>query len=297
VSLSKEPVFSELKNHYVVGYRNIMGEPYAGNSGTHKPNGNAVDTTNGAGPHNIQMFVMNPDGTVVHCLPGFWNANDLVHELELARKLNDVYMNRELSPELKAKQFAALQRDHVRFHSAEMQARSHLQGFDMKAEAHKPNSDCIKDRSLLGEEWGPGSCEAFKTTDVIMHERMASRPFKSYSQFDVAKFSDYGTDFYDKHEDALDENGHMVAAEEGGMKVEPIKNARSIQSAAARAASAGGTCNNGMCPAPATQALVPRGKKHHAHAAAPHAPIVPKTYVKTYGSVNPAKKFSGGVGL
>lgn len=73
-----------------------MNEPYAGNSGTHKSRGNAVDTTSGAGLHNIQMFVMNPDGTVIHCLPGFWNPQDLADELTLARKLNDLSLKMEL---------------------------------------------------------------------------------------------------------------------------------------------------------------------------------------------------------
>ena len=48
-----------------------MGEPYAGNSGTHMPRGNAIETTNGAGSHNIQMFLMNPDGDSVEEHQGF----------------------------------------------------------------------------------------------------------------------------------------------------------------------------------------------------------------------------------
>ncbi len=43
--------------------------------------------------------------------------------------------------------------------------------------------------------------EAFKTTDVIMHERMSAHPFEQYSQFNVAAFADYGKQKYDKHED------------------------------------------------------------------------------------------------
>jgi len=260
VSLSKEPVYSELKNHFDCGYRNIMNEPYAGNSGTHKPGGNAVDTTNGAGPHNIQMFVMNPDGTVVHCLPGFWNPQDLAGELTLARKLNDLYNNQELSAELKDKQYAAMQMEHVRFHSSEMQERSHLQGFDAKHEAHKPGSDFIKDRAMLGEEWGPESCKAFKTTDVVMHERMAKRPFLSYQQFDVASYSDYGTATYDKHEDSLAEDGSHPAAEEKPMKLEWIKNPSAMRGAPP--------------PCASTKRVV-------AHA----APPVRKVYVHTYGQL------------
>ena len=47
----------------------------------------AVFTTNGAGPHNIQMFVLAPDGTVLTCLPGYWQSDDLAGELNLAEDL------------------------------------------------------------------------------------------------------------------------------------------------------------------------------------------------------------------
>ena len=245
-----------------------MGEPYAGNSGTHKPNGNAVDTTNGAGPHNIQMFIMNPDGTVVHCLPGFWNAQDLVTELQLGRKLNDLYNNHELTADLKAKQFARLQEEHIRFHPAEMTERSKLQGFDAKHEAMKPGSDFVKDKSMLAGEWGAHCMQGLKTTDVVMHERMAKRPFMSYSSFDVAQFANYGTETYDKHEDALDENGQHIAAE-GPMKFEPIKNPKSLEQARREA---------GAHPIPGVCASK--------HAVAVVAPVRSRaSYVKTYGVI------------
>jgi hypothetical protein len=221
VSLSQEPAYSELKNHFVCGYRNIMGERYAGNSGTHTMRGNAVDTTNGAGPHNIQMFVMNPDGTVLHCLPGYWSAADLASELDFGRKLNYLYQNNSLSAQQKAEQFRDLQLAHVRLHSSEMRARSQLQGFDAKHEAHKRHSDFVKDSQALADgNWGPQSYAALKTTDEVVHERMAQRPFVSYSHFDVAKFADYGTSTYDKHEDSLDENGRMI----GEHNIQWIKN-------------------------------------------------------------------------
>jgi hypothetical protein len=40
-----------------------------------------------------------------------------------------------------------------------------------------------------------------KTTDQVVHERMAQRPYVPYDQFDVEKFSDYGQLRYDKKED------------------------------------------------------------------------------------------------
>lgn len=253
MSLSKEPAYSELKNHFVCGYKNIMGEAYAGNSGTHTMRGNAVDTTNGAGSHNIQMFMMTPDGTVLHCLPGYWNPNDLSSEIQLALKLNDLYNNNSISPSTKMVSYYRMQMDHVRQHPSDEAARSELQGFDMKAEAHKPKSDFVKDRSYIqGDHWGPESHLAFKTTDVVMHERMANRPFLPYQRFDVAHFCDYGTHTYDKHEDNLDENGRMV----GEAAFVPIKNGKSM--AAVRAA---------------------------AHPGASAAAASPRVYVKTYGVV------------
>jgi hypothetical protein len=228
VSLSKEPAYSQLKNHYVCGYKNIMGEPYAGNSGTHTTRGNAVDTTNGAGGHNIQLFVMTADGVVLHCLPGYWNPHDLAAELQLGLKINDVYNNSTASHSDKVAQFSRLQLEHVRAHTSEMTGRSRLQSFDMRHEARNPRSDFVKDRSYIqGDHWGPDAYLAFRTTDEVMHQRMAQRPFKPYGNFDVAKFCDYGTTTYDKHEDSLDESGRMVAET---AVFEPIKNRKTMSS-------------------------------------------------------------------
>jgi hypothetical protein len=224
VSLSAEPAYSELKNHFVCGYRNIMGERYAGNSGSHGMNGNAVDTTNGAGPHNIQMFVIDPDGTVIHCLPGYWNSVDLAYELEFARKLDNVHNDHALSDANKNVQFTALQLNHSREHSPDMVARSRLQDFDAKFESTRKQSDFVKDPQLLqNTAWGPASLAAFRTTDQVFHQRMATMPFVPYSSFQTAKFCDYGQHTYDKHEDALDEDGRLV----GDHEVKWIKNAAS----------------------------------------------------------------------
>ena len=47
----------------------------------------------------------------------------------------------------------------------------------------------------------PKQQDEFKTTDQIVHERMAARPFVKYADFDVAAFSDYGRPKYDKKQD------------------------------------------------------------------------------------------------
>jgi hypothetical protein len=225
VSLSQEPALSILKKYMVCGYKDISGEPYAGMSGRHDREGNAVNTTNGAGPHNIQMFILSSDGTVLTCLPGYWAPQDLVTEIGFAAKLDKVWKDPHLSRTQKDQIFSQMQLAHVQEHSKGMVNRSHLQGFDANYEAQKPNSDAIKRpahqvAAAYGGEWGgssgsPGwtgsgnhlAASAFKTTDEIMHERMAKRPFVSYDRFDVATFSDYGLWRYDKEEDARLANG------------------------------------------------------------------------------------------
>ena len=83
MSLSNASVLSVLKNQYICGYKNITGASYAGRSGKHDPAAPAVVTTNGAGPHNVQMFFLSPEGNVLHCLLGYWAPNDLLVEIRL----------------------------------------------------------------------------------------------------------------------------------------------------------------------------------------------------------------------
>lgn len=216
MSLSQEPAFSALKEHFVCGVRDITEEPYCGLSGRHDTGGNAVNTTNGAGPHNMQLFMLAADGTVLHCLPGFWNANDLVEEMKFADSLNGVWTNQKLSPGQKLKQFKQMQLAHVEEHSPAMVKRSKMQGFDQKYEAaHRwGTSDTIADRTLITSDMlqngGPKlPQEAFKTTDLIVHERMAARPFVPIGRFDTAAFVDYGKPKYDKHEDMRNADGSV----------------------------------------------------------------------------------------
>ncbi len=205
MSLSKEPAFSLLHNNFVCGYKDISNEPYAGNSGAHSTNANAVETTNGAGSHNIQMFIMDPDGTVLHCMPGYWNPNDLAGELRLGQQLETVWRNHSLTPEQKNSEFARMQMEHYQHHSHDLVARSHMQGFDRQHELMKKGmADTLRSSP---SPFGADGDDLVKTTDEIMHERMSKRPFMAYSSFDTAKFADYGTRFYDKHEENLDETG------------------------------------------------------------------------------------------
>jgi hypothetical protein len=215
VSLSQEPALSALKENFVCGVRDITGEPYAGLSNRHEVTGNAVNTTNGAGPHNLQLFMLSADGTVLECLPGYWNPNDLVEEMKFASRLNEVWQDQHLSSTQKNQEFRQMNLAHIEEHSPQMVRRSKMQGFDQKYEAeHRLNtSDTIANRNMITPNMlmpgGKLPQAAFKTTDEIMHERMAVRPFLPISRFDVANFVEYGKPKYDKHEDARNSDGSV----------------------------------------------------------------------------------------
>jgi hypothetical protein len=204
VSLSSDPTFSVLKNEFVCGWRDISGEPWSGISGRYEPDDGAVWTTNGAGPHNIQMFVLAPDGTVLHCLPGYWESHDLAEELAFAQKIAKVWRDPSLSRAQKDARFRTMNLDHVKQHSQEMVGRSEMQGFDKKFEARRAGrSDCILREDSIQPRLRPRRDDAFKTTDQIVHERMAARPFVPYGEFDVERFTDYGRQKYDKKQALL----------------------------------------------------------------------------------------------
>jgi len=200
-----------LKNDFVCGYRDISSQRYAGASGKHRPDGNAVDTTNGAGPHNLQMFILSPDGIVLHCLPGYWSSADLARELQFAQELNKLWVDPALSLEEKRQRFSEMQIAHIDEHSQAEQRRSHMQGFDVQYEAkHRLYStDVFYNPQAVDPAGDRMPPRAVKTTDVIMHERMAARPFVPYSDFDVAAFADYGKPMYDKHEDFRSADGQI----------------------------------------------------------------------------------------
>jgi hypothetical protein len=203
VSLSNDSVLNALKNGFVCGYKNITGEPYAGRSGHHDPTAPAVLTTNGAGPHNVQMFFLSKDGVVLQCLPGFWAPADFLYEMRFALGLNKLWLNDQVPLETKKRLFSQAQLQDIPRHPADMVARSHLQSFDAQHESKKTKgqSDFI---FRPGDYRPPIQSKAMhnlKTTDQVVHERMARRPFVPYDDFDVADFSNYGKERYDKKEE------------------------------------------------------------------------------------------------
>jgi hypothetical protein len=203
VTLSHDALIRTLNSRFVCGFKNIKDEPYCGKSGQHDPDTPAVLTSNGAGPHNVQIFVLSGDGTVLHCLPGFWTPDDLLTELQFAQSLNRVWKDPHLSRAAKDKRFTEANRKHAQVHPLAMRARSQLQGFDEKKERTKADSDfkvqagqqptvTLTRRGLKLSD--------MKTVDQVVHERMAQRPFVPYEEFDVAAYVDYGQLRYDKHE-------------------------------------------------------------------------------------------------
>lgn len=214
MSLSQEPAFSALKNYFVCGTKDITDEPYAGESGRHDNFGNAVVTTNGAGPHNIQMFMLSADGTILNVLPGYWAPQDLVYEMGLANQLNRVWMSNQYTRAQKDQLFKQMHLAHIAQHPKDMVRRSHLQGFDAKYEGENKlhTSDFIRNAAAIEHPANPNqkwSAANFKTTDEVMHERLATHGFEKYERFNVAAFSDYGKQRYDKMEDAMRSDGHV----------------------------------------------------------------------------------------
>ena len=73
MSLPHQAVYPMLKSDFVLGWKNIIREDYVGRSHGYTSRQTSVGTTNGAGPHNVQIFVLSPELVVLHALPGFWH--------------------------------------------------------------------------------------------------------------------------------------------------------------------------------------------------------------------------------
>ncbi len=194
MSLASDSVLSILKNDFVVGWKNINREDYVGSSHGYKCDEAAVGTTNGAGPRNIQMFVLSRGSRVVHCLPGFWHPEDLAVELQHAKVLHRLWVDDRPNTD-KSAMFARIQMTALRTHSKAMTARSSWQGFDAKNEKMRLESG-PRDTFYYDDQ---GQAKALKPINVLVHERMAKRPFLSFRKFDTEQFIDYGRPYYDNN--------------------------------------------------------------------------------------------------
>ena len=82
MTLSNDQVLAALNRHFVCAWKNIKGaNAWVGTSNTHLPANPAIEVTNCAGHHNVQMFFLTSDGRVLHGLPGYWNPRHFVEEL------------------------------------------------------------------------------------------------------------------------------------------------------------------------------------------------------------------------
>jgi hypothetical protein len=189
-----------LQSDFVVGWQNIYREDFVGYSNAYYRGHTAVGTTNGAGPHNIQIFVLSPDLVVLHALPGFWHPDDLARELRFAKVLARLWEDQDRTREQKDDMFRRLQLAEVRRHPAETFARSTWQGFDARIEMQKLKQG-PRDTFLLQPDGTPildqHGRPRMKPINMLTHERMAQRPFVPYEDFDVAAFIDYGNMHYD----------------------------------------------------------------------------------------------------
>jgi hypothetical protein len=202
VSLSQEPVFSLLKSDFVVGWKNIITEKYVGESFGYTCDQTAVGTTNGAGPHNVQIFVLSPDLTVLHALPGFWHPEDLAQELRFAEVLNRLWQDKSRNRAQKNEMFSRLQLAEYKNHSVATTLRSSWQGFDAKNEQQRREGGKQRDTFLTSADGAVRERRGrpvMKPINQLVHERMAQRPFVKFEDFDIAQFADYGRILYDNN--------------------------------------------------------------------------------------------------
>lgn len=193
MSLPDDEVFELLQNEFVLGWRNIWRESYTGYSNGYKPGQCAVHTTNGAGAHNMQIFVLAPDRTVLHALPGYWHPDDLARELRFALVLARLYEDEGRTLEQKRSMARLLHDAEIHRQTDETAARSGWQGFDQRAELARAQSE---ERDTVVVD-GEGNPVAMKPVNELVHERLLAQLFVPFDDFDIEGFIDYGTLHYD----------------------------------------------------------------------------------------------------
>jgi hypothetical protein len=191
VTLPDPEVLTMLSDRFVLGTQNIDREKHVGLSQGYRPNQTAIGTTNGAGGRNVQLVVLAADGTVLHVLPGFWHAEDLLPELRFALELNTLHRRTDLPAEGKLAMYRAMHRSFVRRLSPETLARSDWQGFDRHAEVERAQTEPGRDTFAEGG--------ALKPLCQLVHDRMVARPFRQLVDFDMESFVDYGRAYYDNN--------------------------------------------------------------------------------------------------
>jgi hypothetical protein len=207
VTLPNEEVMQLLNERFVVGARNIERDAHVGMSHGYRPDQTAVGTTNGAGGRNVQLLVLAHDQTVVHALPGFWHAEDLLAELRLALELHRLHVDDSLPADQKRVMFATLHRAHLRRHGDAAARRGAWQDFDVGhelARAEREPRDTVTT--------GPNGHRTVKTIPQLVHERLLARPFLPLADFGMEEFVDYGRPWYDNNQ-GLDKGRRFSRAE------------------------------------------------------------------------------------
>ncbi len=189
MTLSDDKVGKLLDKYFVRGWMNIEGKTsYAGSSNRHLPSFAAQNVSNGSGHHNVQMFFLTSDGKVLNALPGYWNPPHFLKEAELAVKLGQLYYARGLSVADRNEKYLDLHLEQAYANTKAMHRESKLQGFDYSDIAKREESDFHREKGFV--------TGVLKTTDQVIHERLAEQPFAPFASFDVAKFIDMGIKSY-----------------------------------------------------------------------------------------------------
>jgi hypothetical protein len=194
VTLPNSDVIQFIETRFILMHRNIERDKHVGLSHGYKPTQNAVGTTNGAGPRNVQFLILAADETVLHALPGFWHAEDLIPELQLAFEINRLHLDRSMTNTRKSKMFEMLHATHMRRHGTAATRRGQWQGFDRWAEVRRSE---IEERDTF-RRCANGELK-LKSVPEVIHDRMLARRFKKLDEFDLETFVDYGRSFYDNN--------------------------------------------------------------------------------------------------
>lgn len=203
VTLPVEPVFSLLRERFVIGWKNIIREQFVGRSHGYDLEDTAIGTTNGAGPHNIHTFVISPDGVVMHAMPGFWHPEDFASELRLGLEMLAIWQDASLTLDQKRARFKQAQLTAITKAAPGTLARARWQGFDAKNELKRVSQGHKRDTIMLDADGQPikdakGKLR-LKSPFQIAHERIAARPFVPFADFDFHAWSDYGRTYYDNN--------------------------------------------------------------------------------------------------
>lgn len=201
-----------LAGQFVLGARNIERDAHVGLSHGYRWDQSAVGTTNGAGGRNVQILVLAADETVVHALPGFWHAADLLPELRLGLELFRLYVDGDRPVAARDAMFQALHRAHVRRHGEAAAARGAWQSFDAFHERQRADF-AARDTSAPGPDGKP----VLKDIPQLVHDRLLARPFRRLADFDLESFVDYGRPFYDNNPGS-DRSREFRAAERANRK-------------------------------------------------------------------------------